>query len=93
MIRQRQDLLTGSTSNDVAAEVVLPVDLKIIEQTLVDKCGRVVAAAQDLGMPSGDLRRLVASRPLVADAIYEGVERALDAAEKTLLDGMEMKIR
>ena len=70
-------------------EIALPVDLKIIEQTLVDKCGCVAAAARDLGMPSGDLRRLVASRPLLANAIYEGVERAMDAAEKTLLDGLD----
>jgi hypothetical protein len=69
----------------------LPVDLKIIEQTLIDKYGCVAAAARDLSMPSGDLRRLVAARPLLADAIYEGVERALDAAEKTLLDGLDDK--
>jgi hypothetical protein len=31
-------------------------------------------------MPSGDLRRLVASRPLLAEAIYEPTEQALDAA-------------
>jgi hypothetical protein len=70
-------------------EVALPVDLKIIEQTLVDKCGCVAAAARELGMPSVDLRRLVASRALLADAVYEGTERALDAAEKTLLDGLD----
>jgi hypothetical protein len=70
-------------------EVALPVDVGIIEQTLIDKCGCVSAAARDLGMPSSDLRRLVASRPLLADAIYEGIERALDAAEKTLLDGLD----
>ena len=70
-------------------EVALPVDLKIIEQTLIDKCGCISAAARDLGMPSGDLRRLVGSRPSLADAIYEGLERALDAAEHTLRDGLE----
>jgi hypothetical protein len=70
-------------------EAALPVDLGIIEQTLIDKCGCIPAAARVLGMPSGDLRRLVASRPLLADAIYEGTERALDAAEQTLRDGLE----
>jgi hypothetical protein len=70
-------------------EIALPVDLKIIEQTLIDKCGCVAAAARDLGMRSGDLRRLVASRPLLANAIYEGVEQAMDAAETTLLDGLD----
>jgi hypothetical protein len=69
--------------------VALPVDLGIIEQTLIDKCGCVAAAVRVLGVPSVDLRRLVKSRPLLADAIYEGIERALDAAEKTLLDGLD----
>jgi hypothetical protein len=67
----------------------LPVDLPIIEQTLLDKRGNIAAAARVLGVPSVDLRRLVASRPLLADAIYEGTERALDAAEQTLLDGLD----
>jgi hypothetical protein len=70
-------------------EVALPVDLKIIEQTLLDKAGNIAAAARALGVASADLRRLVASRPLLADAIYEGIERALDAAEQTLLDGLD----
>ena len=69
--------------------VALPVDLKIIEQTLIDKCGCVAAAARDLGVPSVDLRRLVASRPSLADAVFEGIERTLDAAEQTLLDGLD----
>jgi hypothetical protein len=68
-------------------EVALAVDLKIIEQTLIDKCGCVAAAARDLGVPSVDLRRLVASRPLLADTIYQGIERAPDAAEQKLRDG------
>jgi hypothetical protein len=70
-------------------DIALPVDLKIIEQTLIDKCGCIAAAARDLSVPSADLRRLVASRPSLADAVYEGVERALDAAEKTLLEGLD----
>ena len=60
----------------------LPVDLKIIEQALLDKAGSIAAAARALGVRSDDLRRLVASRPLLADTIYEGTERALDAAEQ-----------
>jgi hypothetical protein len=74
------------TSNGGGA---LPVDLQIIEQTLIDKCGCIAAAARDLGVASVDLRRLVGSRPLLADAIYEALERALDAAEQTLLDGLD----
>ena len=67
----------------------LPIDLGIIERTLIEEYGCIAAAARVLGVASVDLRRLVASRPLLADAIYEGTERALDAAEKTLLDGLD----
>jgi len=66
----------------------VPADLKIIEQTLIDKCGCIAAAARDLGVPSVDLRRLVASRPSLADVIYEGSERAIDEAVQVLLDGL-----
>ena len=39
-------------------------------------------------MSSVELRRLVGSRPLLADAIYEGTERAIDEAVQALLDGL-----
>jgi hypothetical protein len=70
-------------------EVAFPVDLKIIEQTLIDRRGCVAAAARDLGVPSVDLRRLVAWRPKFADAVFEAIERDIDAAEQTLLDGLD----
>jgi hypothetical protein len=65
-----------------------PVDLGAIERELLDKCGSVSAAAKALGVSSVDLRRLVGSRPLLADAIYEGTERAIDEAVQVLLDGL-----
>ena len=71
----------------------LPVDLPIIEQTLLAKGGSIAAAARVLGVPSVDLRRLVASRPLLADAIYEGTERAIDAAEQRYATALRAKIR
>ena len=39
-------------------------------------------------MSSADLRRLVGSRPSLADAVYEGTERAMDEAVRVLLDGL-----
>jgi hypothetical protein len=66
----------------------LPVGLKAIERELLNKCGSVSAAARALGVSSVDLRRLVGSRPLLADAIYEGTERAIDEAVQVLLDGL-----
>jgi hypothetical protein len=66
----------------------LLVDHEVIERELLDKCGSVSAAARALGVSSADLRRLVGSRPLLADAIYEGTERAIDEAVQALLDGL-----
>jgi hypothetical protein len=66
----------------------LPVGLGAIERELLDKCGSVSAAARALGVSSVDLRRLVGSRPLLADAIYEGTERAIDEAVQVLRDGL-----
>jgi hypothetical protein len=37
---------------------------------------------------SVDLRRLVGSRPSLADAVYEGTEQAIDEAVQVLRDGM-----
>ena len=66
----------------------LTVGLEAIERELLDKCGSVSAAARALGVSSVDLRRLVGSRPLLADAIYEGTEQAIDEAVQILLDGL-----
>ena len=66
----------------------LPVGLEVIERELLNKCGSVSAAARALGVSSVDLRRLVGSQPLLADAVYEGTERAIDEAVQVLLDGL-----
>jgi hypothetical protein len=66
----------------------LPVDLRAIERELLDKCGSVSAAARALGVSSVDLRRLVGTRPLLANAIYEGTERAIDEAVQVMRDGL-----
>jgi len=66
----------------------LPIGLEAIERELLDKCGSVSAAARALNVSSADLRRLVGSRPLLANAIYEGTERAIDEAVQVLFDGL-----
>jgi hypothetical protein len=66
----------------------LGVGLRAIERKLLDKCGSVSAAARALGVSSLDLRRLVGSRPSLADTVYEGTERAIDEAVQVLLDGL-----
>jgi hypothetical protein len=65
----------------------LGVGLKAIERELIEKCGSMSAAARALGVSSVDLRRLVGSQPLLAEAIYEGTEQAIDAAIQ-VLDGL-----
>jgi hypothetical protein len=65
-----------------------PVGLRAIERELLDKCGSMPAAARALGVSSVDLRRLVGSQPLLADAVYEGTERAIDEAVQVLRDGL-----
>jgi hypothetical protein len=66
----------------------LPVGLEAIERELLDKCGSVSAAARALGVSSVELRRLVGSRPLLANAIYEGTEQAIDEAVQVMRDGL-----
>jgi len=66
----------------------LPVGLDAIERELLDKCGSVSAAARALGVSSVELRRLVGSRPLLADTVYEGTERSIDQAVQVLFDGL-----
>ena len=66
----------------------LGVSLRAIERELLDKCGSVAAAARALGVSSLDLRRLVGSRPSLADAVYEETERAIDDAVQVILDGL-----
>jgi hypothetical protein len=39
-------------------------------------------------MPTGDLRRMVAATPLLADSIFEQIEQDIDAAVQTLVDGL-----
>jgi hypothetical protein len=48
----------------------------------------VTAAARSLRVPSADLRNLVWPTPSLADAIYEQIEQAIDAAEAGLFVGL-----
>jgi hypothetical protein len=73
--------------------VALPVDLAVIEQTLIDKGGSVAAAARALELPSGDLRRLVRATPSLVDSAFEQIEQALDEAQAVLLEGLESEDR
>ena len=66
----------------------LPVELTVMEQTLIDKGGCLPSAARALNMPSAELRRIVAATPSLADSIFEQIEQHIDAAVQTLVDGL-----
>jgi hypothetical protein len=66
----------------------LPIGFGAIERELLNQCGSVSAAARALGVSRVELRRLVGSRPLLANAIYEGTERAIDEAVQVMRDGL-----
>jgi hypothetical protein len=64
------------------------LNLAEVEAELVKQCGNVTATAKKFGVPPPDLRKWVWSSSL-ADVAYEQIERALDAAYQTLLDGLK----
>ena len=62
--------------------------LAAVERALVEAGGSVTAAARTLGIASANLRGLVRAHPLLADAVFEQIEREIDAAWQVLLDGL-----
>jgi hypothetical protein len=40
-------------------------------------------------MPSGNLREMVRTHPLLADVVFEQIEQEIDAAQQVLLDGLK----
>ena len=63
--------------------------LATVERALVDAGGSVAAAARTLGIASAKLRGMVRTHPLLTDAVFEQIEREIDAAQQILLDGLE----
>jgi hypothetical protein len=49
----------------------------------------VTGAARTLGIESASLRRLVCADPMLADAVFEQIEREIDAAQQVLWDGLD----
>jgi hypothetical protein len=59
-----------------------------VKQALVQAGGSVTGAARTLGIASASLRRLVRAQPVLADAVFEQIEREIDAAQQVLWDGL-----
>src|SRR3984957_4755687 len=65
------------------------ISLAAIKQALVEAGGSVTGAARTLGIASASLRRLVRAQPVLADTVFEQIEREIDAAERVLWDGLD----
>jgi hypothetical protein len=59
-----------------------------VKQALVQAGGSVTGAAWTLGIASASFRRLVRAQPLLADVVFEQIEREIDAAQQVLWDGL-----
>jgi hypothetical protein len=49
----------------------------------------VTGVARTLGIASASLRRLVRTHPMLADVVFEQIEREIDAAHQVLWDGLD----
>jgi hypothetical protein len=67
---------------------VASLDLNVVVEIL-SRCGcNVTDAAQDLGVPPSDLRRLLWANPKLQDEAFEVVEARLDLAEKNIAEAL-----
>ncbi len=69
-------------------ESVAHLDVEIVAAALVRHDANVRNAARALGVPSGDLRKLVLIDQRLADAALEAVELRLDDAEANLCEAL-----
>jgi hypothetical protein len=56
---------------------------------MIQAGGSVTAAARTLGIASASLRGLVRALPLLADVVFEQIEREIEAAQQVLWDGLD----
>ena len=69
-------------------EFVAHLDVEIVAAALIRNDANVRNAARALGVPSGDLRKLVLVDQRLADAALEAVELRLDDAEANLCEAL-----
>ena len=69
-------------------ESVAHLDIEIVAAALIHNDANVRNAARALGVPSGDLRKLVLVDQRLADAALEAVELRLDDAEANLCEAL-----
>ena len=74
-------------------ESVAHLDVEIVAAALIHNDANVRNAARALGVPAGDLRKLVLADQRLADAALEAVELRLDDAEANLCEALRAAIR
>ena len=72
---------------------VAHLDVEIVAAALIRHDANVRNAARALGVPSGDLRKLVLVDQRLADAALEAVELRLDDAEANFSEALHAAIR
>ena len=64
------------------------LDVDVITSALISAHANVRNAARALGVPSGDLRKLVLIDERLSDAALEAIELKLDVAESNLCEAL-----
>jgi hypothetical protein len=64
------------------------LDPAVVTEVLARHGCNVTDAAQDLGVPASDLRRLLWTNPKLQDEVFEVVEARIDKAEKNIHEAL-----
>jgi hypothetical protein len=70
-------------------DTVKQLDADVVVEVLSRHAVNISEAADELGVASADLRRLLWARPQLVDAAAEIEERRLDLAEKNILEALK----
>ena len=81
------------TASDFHGKPVVPdsvkhLDVDVVVEVLSRHAVNISESANELGVASADLRRLLWARPQLADAAVEIEERRLDLAEKNIYEAL-----
>jgi hypothetical protein len=74
--------------NKIIPKSCAHLEFREIEAELIKTSGNVTLTAKALGVPSGDLRRMVWETAL-ADTVFEQIEQTLDEAQQVVRDALE----
>jgi hypothetical protein len=66
----------------------IDLDFRELEAALIKAHGNVSATAKALGVPSGDLRKLVWSTKL-AETVFEQIEETIDRAQEVVMEALD----